>query len=68
MFGFWETRYDKGVFKPHKVSKLKQIFDYTGFSYLWRSMGVVDDGCIKAAFGISKVKAANVTFLTIAFL
>lgn len=33
MFGFWETQYDKGVFKPQKVSKLKQMFDYTGFSY-----------------------------------
>lgn len=32
------------------MSKLKQIFDYTGFSYLWGSTGVVDDGCIKAAF------------------
>lgn len=45
---FPKNQYDKGVLKL-RLGKLKQIFDYTGFSYLWGYTGVVNDRYIKAA-------------------
>lgn len=66
---FPKNQYDKGVLKL-RLGKLKQIFDYTGFSYLWGYTGVVNDRYIKAAvkMRISKplAKLIDLICLTIA--